>query len=222
MTRESLFKVFENPIRALIGFLLFIISTFALITTESAHVSMCMIGAIGYAISLMAIGKPWAKHWASFFFAWIMFYTVYTATSFLVVDLLSGSSYLTGSSNVLSSTAWLYHTVINFVLLLLFVFELDEMDSLLAGFWSAMIVSPVMIVFAWFGRGLFDRYEPVTTIMVYMVVGLILMMIHLFLTHDRKSLNVLYDYVHKFVVISLFVFILVTMAPYLSVMLFTV
>lgn len=132
-------------IRALTAIPLGIAAVFMLIFVPNAHVSMCMVCAIGYSLGLpMEKHQETANKITSFFSGGILFYTVYAGSTFVFLEWLVDGPRSAGLETMMDS-AWIYHFFINFALLALFYTKHDKMQYVLGGMHAFMIGAPVMI-----------------------------------------------------------------------------
>jgi hypothetical protein len=149
-------------IRLLTAIPLGIIAFLFLVFVSSAHVTMCMVCAIGYSVGL-PIDKyeNMVNKIVSFFAGGILFYTVYAGTTPLLVTWFGGYGWEIG--------AWGYHFIINFALLVLFLTKKDRMPYLLGGLEAFMIGSPIMfLISGFFGRGLEGKEALIP---LYILIG---------------------------------------------------
>ncbi|MBI2990010.1 MAG: hypothetical protein HYY51_02350 [Candidatus Magasanikbacteria bacterium] len=208
---------FKDAARKSAGAFLSLLAFGILVATTDAHVSMCMLGAIGYGTALFLPSKAWSPYVSSFFFSWILFYTVYIGTSFLAIEVLSGDLSLVGGSSELLGLAWLYHIIINVFLLMLFWLKLDKMKMVLSGLWAAMLSAPLMFLLSYGGYELWP-FEPPRLILWYVFVGFCLLMTDLFMRHHKHSYEHFLHGLRKTIMISLYVFLGITVVPLLYVL----
>jgi hypothetical protein len=193
----------HTAIRILTGLTLGTIATIILYRVPNAHVTMCMIGAIGYSVGLLTNRTKIASH----FFSWVLFYTVYTATTMMALGIITNTM-PTDVPSVGFSAAWIYHTAINVVLLLLFWLKMENIKHIWNGFAIAMMAAPLMVVLEKFGRDLFPT-ETLTVILIYATIGLIL-----FLSNKYWKISSRYSSSIKSIIkISLYIYLALTLIP---------
>lgn len=203
----------KQILRILIGILLILIGALTAWNVEFGHVTLCMIGAIGYGVGLLWRDEYRSGQISSFFFSWILFYTVYTATTFLAIGRFTGGLDISVSGNVAEDFAWIYHTIINFLLLFLFWVDREDLESMISGFWSAMVISPIMFVLPFFGRDIWNfeiQYIP-----YYFLGGVVLGLLDFILKRFDRFYDPFLLFFRKVVIWSLWVFIVITVIPFL-------
>lgn len=195
---------------------------FFLVFVPSAHVTMCMACAIGY-----SLGLPVEKYEnkinriISFLAGGILFYTIYAGTTLLLLGwLIAGKP--EANQPVFADPAFIYHFIINFGILTLFITKKDRIEYVLYGIEAFMIGAPVMLLI----QSILSRelWGDETTIAVYVIIGVLIFIIHrlavMFL--NQEQLVKLMLGVRKLIIISLIVYtiwlIMIAFAdPYLKV-----
>lgn len=150
-----------------------------LVFTRNAHVTMCMLGAIAFAVCLLLLRvRAWAAPAASFLFGWILFYTHFTGSTFLAVERVVGDIGLFADSPVSPREAWTYHLLVNVPLFMLFALREERMAFVARGVMVAMISTPAMLLFSVVGRHLWES-EPPLMIAFHATVGVALLALYL-------------------------------------------
>lgn len=143
-----------------------------LIFIPNAHVTMCMVAAIGYSVGLpMNRYEEKFARLASFFSGGILFYTIYVGTSLLLYDrvILGGGP----SEHLWFDPAWWYHLLINISIIVLFVTKRDRMPHLLGGMAFFMIAAPFMLILqSVLGR---ELWGSVNNVLLYTSLGVLLL-----------------------------------------------
>lgn len=191
MTSNKLLRLITTIPLGIIAFLF-------LMFFNEAHVTMCMTCAIGFSISLAINKNETFNKIASFFAGGIFFYTIYTASSTLLIDWFSGFK--------LEPSAWFYHFVIDFPLLVMFLIKRDNVDYILKGLEIFMISSPIMFLI----QNLFNRElhrEEAQLIGTYVAIGAIMLIIHQLIARFGASFYPkLLTLIRKLMIISLIVY----------------
>lgn len=171
-----------------------------LIFVPSAHVTMCMVCAVGYSVGLpMEKYEEKINKIVSFLAGGILFYTVYAGTTPLLIDWFQGFGWEVG--------VWIYHFVVNFALLVLFFTKKDRTRYILGGIEAFMIGSPVMFLI----QGLFGREveEGIGVVKLYVAIGLIILVIHQLLARFAGNFYIkLLPVIRKIIIGSLVVYVI--------------
>jgi hypothetical protein len=177
---------------------------FFLIFVPSAHVSMWMACAVGYSLGLPVdryentINKV-----VSFFSGGILFYTVYAGTTLLFIEWLTREGGM-DRGLVFTDPAWIYHTLINIALLVMFFTRKDRIPFILAGMEFFLITAPVMIgIQAIFGR---ELWGDVSRIIIYVVAGITLLIVHRLVALNTSLYLKILPTVRKLIIISLVIY----------------
>jgi len=206
-------KIPNYILRVVVSLVLGTVAGIILITEADAHVTLCMTSAIGYSIGLLILfSKKWSSHITSFFFSWILFYTVYTGTTLLVVERINDTGTLFNALSVKPDEAWTYHIFINFILLFIFAVKLDNVKTMFAGLWSAMLVAPSLFILEQFGRRLWDVETP-KMIISYAIAGILLMIVYFVLKQYKSAWKTFLPWLRLFIIISLIIFVVITLIP---------
>lgn len=147
-----------------------------LIFVPSAHVTMCMVCAIGYSAGLpLEKSQQLVNKVISFLGGGILFYTVYAGTTPFFIELINNQS--VESSWFFIDPAWLYHFFINFALLVMFRLRRDVMAYVIYGIEFFLLTSPVLFLLqTLFGRDLSPSEAQVVP--VFMLMGLAIFTVH--------------------------------------------
>lgn len=168
----------KRALQVTTGLVLAGVASFVLFNEADAHVTMCMVSAIGYSIFLI-INKPedLAGKLASFFAGGVLFYTIYTGSTMMYFEWFKNFLWEPGS--------WIYHILINPAILVLMVTKKDRVEWMLRGLEINMITSPVLLVIHHLtGRRLWD-WEGPRVIILYVVSGVVLLGFHQFVRRKR-------------------------------------
>jgi hypothetical protein len=175
-----------------------------LIFVPSAHVSMCMACAVGYSLGLpMDRYESTINKIVSFFSGGILFYTVYAGTTLLFIEWLTREGGM-DRELIFTDPAWIYHTLINIALLVMFFTRKDRMPFVLAGMEFFLITAPIMIgIQAVFGR---ELWGDVNRIIIYVAIGIILLIVHRLIALNTSLYLKLLPIVRKLIIISLIIY----------------
>lgn len=161
----------KNLARYLTAIPLFFAASYILFSGADAHVTMCMVSAIGYSIALLFSPKNrLSNKITSVFAGGILFYTIYVGSTMMYFEWFSEFLW--------EPASWIYHILINPAILVMFLAKKEDMDFLLAGFEGAAIISPVMILFNTFAGKELWYWETPQIIYLYAVFGVVMMVIH--------------------------------------------
>lgn len=196
----------NKTIRVLTAVPLGIVAFLMLLFVPSAHITMCMACAVGY-----SIGLPIDKYEntinkvVSFLSGGILFYTIYTGSTFLLLDWFGPNPDPEEQFSVLN-VAFIYHTIINIALLVMFMTKKDRIEYVLGGIEAFMIGAPIMILIQnLFGR---DLWGGLDAIIVYVVIGLIIFIVHRLTIIINKNFYLRAMLVfRKLVIFSLYVYL---------------
>lgn len=200
-------------LRVIIGLGLGGVATMIFFDVADAHVTLCMISAIAYSVGLIIPSKKWSERIASFFFSWILFYTIYTGTTILIIERFSDTGSLLGALLLKPDEAWIYHTVINFILLFLFAVKLYNPKVVFIGFWSAMITAPSMFILEQFGRKFWD-FEPPSLVILYAIIGILLMLLDLVSRKSESVRKTSLFWLRPLIITTLIIFTIISLIPY--------
>ncbi|MDO8463565.1 MAG: hypothetical protein Q7S96_04870 [bacterium] len=206
-------------VRLLIGIFLSVIAFVGLVFVRDAHVTMCMIGALVLAVGLV-MPHATAVYLVSIGTGWVLFFTVHTATTFLVAARLFDRLDIVDTTLVGFEGSWLYHTLVNFVLLAVFAMHLDRMRWVVGGYLAALIAAPLMLVLHAYGRPLWTAVESPPLIILYALIGLVLLVSIFSMRYQRTFPRFLQD-LRVLAVTSLVFYAAVTLVPY-AILLFRV
>lgn len=179
-----------------------VVASMILIFENNAHVSMCMISAICYSLGLLTKKSKFA----SFFSGGILFYTIYAGSTLLLLGwfgILHEEYH--GEGFIFIDGSWIYHFLINFAILILFLTKSARIRYILTGLEIFLITSPIMLLI----RQLFDRvlWGSPKRIIVYVSVGLILFIVHRLIALLGKEIySKILIIVRKFIIISLLIY----------------
>lgn len=205
----------QKFLQVLTGLSLGSTASFFLISSTNAHVTMCMLCAIGYSLSLLfnEFTNKCSK-FISLFSGGILFYTIYAGTTLLLFEWagMSNEDMRPEDQLIIFDPAWIYHFLINFAILVMFYTKKDKIEYVLTGIAVFMISSPVMLLI----RKLFDRelWGDETKIGIYMIIGSILLLLHLLIyTFYNKNYNKFLVFMRRLIIASLVLYsVLVVLA----------
>lgn len=159
-------------LRTITGIILAPVALATMIFVPSAHVTMCMISATCYSAGLLRV----MRSFASFFAGWILFYTIFTGSTLLFLEWGSYGTFASASAS-LTNGVWLYHFLINFAVLVLFIGRTVSTKWLVTGLWLSLLSAPLMLFIGVItGRGQWEGPEIIAS---YFILGLIIMPVYL-------------------------------------------
>ena len=197
------------------GLVLGPIAMFFLISANDAHVAMCMLGAVLVSVAFIVNAiKPSEKiqKVASFAAGWIFFYTILTGTSYLIYEWFMGAGNFDPNSPLNSvQPVYIYHFLINFVVLLVFWLKFRKIKAFILGNIFALILSPLMLFFV----KVLDWpsfMESNSVIGIYVALGLILLIFYSTYLKNKLKSEIVVHTIENFFVTLLWVYAVLSFA----------
>jgi len=183
-----------------------------LVASSNAHVTMCMVCAVGYSVGLpMDRYEKTISKITSFFSGGILFYTIYAGTTLLFIEWAVDYDTRYSTGYIFTDSAWIYHTLINVAILVMFVTKKDRMEYVLLGIELFMLGAPIMYLLQkLLGRELWGSEQRV---LLYVLIGLVLFIIHRLIGYmDRVFYKKLLVVVRKLMILSLIIYTIILLA----------
>lgn len=162
--------------RRIFGAVWLILSVLALVFFKNAHITVAAIAGILFAACLILVGWKDSRDakFGSFVWGWAAFYVL--SASFIILYVWAQTGFLADAKlSPFNGPLW-YHLLANIALLGLFWFKLDRIHWAVRGWWTAMILSPLMFLIVWLGRGFL---EPPQFIGGFFLLGAALLVVDL-------------------------------------------